>query len=236
LRGGQMPACCRSFARSAGSAASDGATFAALALDTLGPNQHHAKCMGLRDRLARRSIQRRAAQIEERRWSMVEPTIGLLEERVVETPAFVFVPDEDQQRDTPNPRGRAISAFVFLTTKTLIVATVDPPFSEERPGVMPTPIADIQKLMVADNGALIVLALGEQSPSAWTILSLYPDPFSQWLIAELGSRWEESTGKAPEGDRGVSAWFESDRFPVGLWEKYLSSSGPSAPGVAEHPK
>jgi hypothetical protein len=189
---------------------------------------HDPARMGLRDRLARQALQRRAAQTEEQRWAMVEPTIGLLEERVVQTPAFILVPDEDQQVNTPNPRGRAIHAFVFLTTKTLIVAAVDPPFSEERPGVMPTPIADIQRLIVADNGALTMLAPGEESPSTWTILDLYPNAFSQQLLAELGSRWEESTGKATEGKRGIAAWFESDGLPVGLWDKHLD--GPEHAG------
>jgi hypothetical protein len=188
-------------------------------------SQHDSARMGLRDRLARRVNQRRAAQtqrraahIDDQRWAIIEPTIGLLEERVVNTPAYVFVPD-DPAKAHPSPPGRAYGAFLFLTTKSVVVAMVDAPFSEDKPGVMPIAIAEIEELSIADNGALVMLGPGEESRRAGTNLSLYPSPFSQRWIAELRTRWEGSTGKEIRGNRGLTSWFGSDQFPVGLWEQ-----------------
>jgi len=143
---------------------------------------------------------------------MVEPPF---QERVVAARARVVAPGELTQVDA-NPPRRATVASVFLTTKTFVVA-VDPPFSAAQAGVMRTRIAEIQRLMIAPNGTLMVVGHGEGNESARTILSLYPDPTSQQLIAELRLRWEASTGQEIEGRRGLTSWFADDRFPIGLW-------------------
>src|SRR5262245_41551972 len=165
-------------------------------LDMLLQYHHYARWMGLKDRLRRHSIQGRAVQIDDCWWAMIEPPF---EERVVDTRAFVLALDKLAEADA-NPRQRTTGASVFLTTKTLVVA-VDPPFPAAQAGLMRTKIADIQRLVIAPNGALIVLGPGDEDEGTGTVLSLYPNPISQQLIAELRSRWKECTGQEIEGNR-----------------------------------
>jgi len=166
--------------------------------------------MGFADRVRGRRTKRQAAKIERQRWALVEREIGPSERRLITTPAFVWVP----------PHG-FVGTHVYLTTEKLITACVEPPFGTERqPGVIVFRTPTIGRLVVADDGTFVVLAPGRESPTVQTVLNLYPDPFSQALLAELRTRWENATGRKVEGNWSI--WFDKDPLPAGNWEKYLS--------------
>jgi hypothetical protein len=103
--------------------------------------------------------------------------IGPSDTRLIETPAFVWVPPDV-----------FVGTHVYLTTEKLITACAEPPSgTEQRPGVIAYPIPTIQRLVGADDGTFVILAPGQESPTVQTVLNLYPNASLRRCLPSFGA-------------------------------------------------
>lgn len=156
-----------------------------------------------------RSQRRAARRINEQRWRMVGP-LQPLEQRLGNAPALF-----------PDDRWVHSGGYLYLTTDRLMVAFVEPPWSEASPGVSRFYFRNIKRLIMDDRGYLC--ASVERSSGRRVSLIAFPVPnaFSSGLLWELRTRWEAFHDQTAEGTEAAWQQWTREPYPVGPWSGVL---------------